>query len=103
MRAREYEAYKHKILAEAGGDKATVESLCDVIFGKDQYDDPKYIVRYRWNPYEESTPLNRFNMLWVWPLFVVFVAPVMYIKHGHTGVRKETKLGQILVKLIGEY
>lgn len=99
MKYREYEAYKHKILNEAGGDKATVYSLCEVLFG----DDSEYIVRYRYDPYMKTTPLNRINMLWVWPLYVVTVAPFLYVKNGHSGVKKESKLGRILTKLIGEY
>jgi len=54
-------------------------------------------------PLPKTTILNRLNSLWVYPLYLLTIAPVYYIIKGQTGVSRETKMGQILTYLLGEY
>ncbi|MNQ79690.1 hypothetical protein D3C85_946420 [compost metagenome] len=97
VKAKEYDAFRHKVIAESGGKNCTVDSLLDTLFESDVY-----VVKYAEDPYEKRTALQRFNLMWFYPLYVVFVAPLMYIKTGHTGLKTDSKLYNLVVKLIGK-
>lgn len=81
----------------------TVNQLLDLLYGNYNSDfESDYKVLFERDPYIESTKLQRFNLFWVWPLWLITI-PFQYIIRGEYGVKKETKLGQILTKLIGHY
>lgn len=98
---RDFEAYRHKIIKAAGGDKATADSVLDVMFDND-LGDSEYIVLHRRNPYIESTKIQRFNMFWLWPIMLV-TAPIRFVVTGSIGVDKYSKTGRLLTRLIGRY
>ena len=54
------------------------------------------IVQY---PKVDSTIMNRVNMLWFMPLFVLTM-PVQYLIKGHTGFSRDSRLGKLITKLL---
>lgn len=62
----------------------------------------EYKVIYLDDPYIKTTMLQRFNLFWVWPLFLI-AAPFSYILRGKIGVDKYTRFGKLLTKIVGEY
>ena len=97
-------AYRHQIEGVIKeGNIQTVKQLLDLLYG-DCYNDfeSDYEVLFERDPYIKTTKLQRLNLFWVWPLWLVTI-PFQYIIRGEYGVKKETKLGQILTKLIGNY
>lgn len=81
----------------------TAKQLLDLLYGDVNNDfTSDYKVLFERDPYIESTKLQRFNLFWVWPLWLITI-PFQYIIRGEYGVKKETRLGQILTKLIGKY
>lgn len=99
---RDCDAFRYKILTEAGGKSATAETVLDVLFGQFNDDDSIYLVKYRHNPYIRTTAMQRINLFWVWPLMLI-TAPVRFILTGSAGVSTSGRLGLTLRKLIGHY
>ena len=52
--------------------------------------------------YCKTTKLQRFNMIWVFPVWLS-VGWIKWILTGSYGVDKNSKAGEILTKLIGNY
>ena len=78
-----------------------VTNLMDILFDSNQndYDCEYCLVKY--SETDETKWWQRVNCLWVCPLMVIHNA-VSWFRTGHfEGVRKESKLGKILVKLVG--
>lgn len=88
---------KSELIEQSGGDKATVESICKTLFSEDSY----WTVELD-KEYKGATPLQRFNYLWVFPLYLVFVAPIQWLRTGHTGLRTNSKFYNLISKLTGE-
>ncbi len=85
-------------------DKFTKDKIIKHLFGDyESRPDSNFKVVYRWNPDIKNTPIQRFNMIWVWPLYMLTVAPYNYITKGDTGVELESRLGKLLNKLVGYY
>lgn len=83
-------------------DKFTKDKIIEHLFGNgDHYSHSKFKVVHRRNPYIETTPLQRINRLWVFPLYFIFVAPYNYIVKGDSWTDSESKFGKFLSKLIG--
>ncbi len=100
---REKDAFRNKIKAEAGGENATAESVLAVLFG--HYHNgyrSAYSVKYKFDPYIETTLLQRFNLLWVWPLMLI-TSPVRFVLTGSIGVAPSGRFGQLLQRLIGHF
>ena len=84
----------------------TKENLLDLI-PKDRFSDPEvdsdiYFTTTT-DPWRKNkTIFNRVNMLWVYPLWLVLVGPVLWISTGKFGIEQTSKCGIIITKLIGE-
>ncbi len=94
-------AMKSAVLKQAGGDAATKESILEVLF-PEQCSQDFYV--YWWeNPWEQpKTMLQRINFLWFAPIFILLIAPVQWIIKGKAGFDERTKIGEVILKLIGE-
>lgn len=104
MRIKDFEEELKDLYGYDKFDKFTKDKIITHLFGDyESRPDSKFKVVYRWNPDIKNTPMQRFNMLWVWPLYMLTVAPYNYITKGDTGVERESKLGKLLNKLVGYY
>lgn len=104
MRIKDFEDELKDLYGYERFDKYTKDKIITHLFGDyESRPDSKFKVFYRWNPDIKSTPMQRFNMLWVCPLYLLTVAPYNYITKGDTGVERESKLGKLLNKLVGYY
>ena len=54
------------------------------------------VVQY---PKVDSTLINRVNMLWFAPIFVLSI-PVQYLIKGHIGFSRDSRLGKVITKLL---
>lgn len=100
----EVEKRKDEIIALAGGDAATIESVLAVLFGTryHDYEDNQYFV-YGYDDEEEKRKWwQRLNALWVVPAVLIFVFPVQWVLKGRTGVKENTKFGRMVISLIGK-
>lgn len=84
-------------------DKYTQDKIIEHLFGMlDRNPTSKFKVVHKRNPYIQTTTIQRINLFWVWPLWLV-ITPFKWIVTGEMGVTKESKVGKILTKLIGNY
>lgn len=91
-------AYRFMVEAEVRKD-ATAREVLDHLFGT--YDECSDYAIYRRKDYKDkSTLLQRFNMLWVVPVFYL-VSPVQWLFSGRVGVSSHTKLGKFIHKITG--
>lgn len=100
----EVEGRKAEIVALAGGEEATAESVLEVLFGTrlNEYEDNQYFV-YGYDDEDiKQKSWQRLNALWLVPLILVFVFPLQWISKGRVGIKENTKVGRLLVKLLGK-
>lgn len=84
-------------------DKYIQDKIVEHLFGMlDRDPTSKFKVVYKRNPYIKTNTIQRINLFWVWPLWLV-IAPIKWIVTGEMGVTKDSKVGKILTKLIGNY
>ena len=74
-----------------GNEPLTAEQALQCLFDSERY--------YKYNYKNKRTSLNRFNMIWVWPVFICCV-PVQWLVGGNIGITKTSKIGKIVDKLI---
>lgn len=86
-------------------DETDMNELLDTLFGK--YDDGEsdYVIyRYdngsEWGLSRKTTLLQRFNMIWVWPLFMITV-PFQWLFLGKVGINGHSKFGKWILKITG--
>lgn len=96
--------YKHKILAEIkeqrGIENPSAGQLLEHLFGDyDGWVASKYTVRKYKSV--KTNAIQRFNALWVYPCYFVFVAPIRWLIAGHTGVETEPRAWKVLEFLLG--
>tara|TARA_R110000744_G_C19371770_1_gene563197 strand:- start:55114 stop:55416 length:303 start_codon:yes stop_codon:yes gene_type:complete len=96
FKRRQNEAYKRVILQEAGGDKATVESVLNLLL-----DDGGYYRVTKWDDYyEERTVWQRIVFCLLFP-FLLLSLPFQWILTGKTGITSKTKLGRFILDITG--
>lgn len=85
----------------SGKDEPSKEDILEVLFSE-EYSNDFYV--YWWdNPWEtDKTIWQRLNYLWFVPIFFVFIAPVQWITKGKVGFDQRTKIGEIILKMLGE-
>lgn len=95
--------YKHLILEDLEKDHRvtnleSAEQVLDHLLG-DGGSATKYHLKEYVQP--KANPVQRLNLLWVWPLYALTVAPVMWVITGDTGLKAESRAYGVLMWLIG--
>lgn len=82
----------------------TAKEVLDFLFGT-YYDDYQhdYVVKHRFYTRggDKTTLINRLNCLWVYPAFIMLI-PFRFVLFGSFKVNEDSRLGRVLIKLIGE-
>lgn len=86
---------KQNIIKEVGGNP-TVDELLTYMLG-DDYSDGEYLV-YRYE-YSKRSLMNRVNMLWVYPTFLISM-PFIWLFTGGTGVTRSSRIGRLIDYLV---
>lgn len=73
--------------------------LMETIFNEDS----RYLLIDTYIEEPKTTVINRLNALWVYPTYLLTIAPVMYILKGNTGINRDSKFGNLIAYLLGEY
>lgn len=96
---RMHKAHRYIVERDVGVD-ATAKQVLDHLFG--DYDEATEYVVYHYNdPYTKpSTLLQRFNRLWVVPVFYIFL-PFQWLFTGEVGIKDHTKFGEFIHKITG--
>lgn len=107
MKEKTNEAYRHVIekeLKESFGENFTANDVLKYFFGdyNNEYRSHSRYTLHRYSKPEQSA-VQRLNILWVWPLYAVLVAPIKWVITGRSGVKAESKAGKILSWLLGSY
>lgn len=103
MKARDFEEELKNLYGYDRFDEYTKNKIIAHLFGS--WEDPsgsEFKVVYRYDPDINTSPIQRFNLLWVYPVWLL-IAPFKWIITGTTGVTKDSKVGKILIKLLGNY
>jgi hypothetical protein len=95
-KTRQRDWHKQGVLREVGED-ATGKQVLDFLFGDEYGRKSDYIV-YKYTQDHRSV-WNRFNLIWVFPIFCV-VAPFQWIISGDIGVDRRSYIGRTMHKLI---
>ena len=88
---------RQRVLLEI--DEPTVSNVLDHLFGKNEYDNPDYVI-YRYEESRDRSFMQRFNSLWVFPIFIISI-PIQWLMMGQIGISRHTKLGRIVNFLVG--
>lgn len=85
----------------SGKDDPSKEDILEVLFSEENTND--FYVYWWENPYDTpKTFVQRLNYLWFLPLFCVVIAPLQWLFKGRVGFDERTKIGEVVLKLIGE-
>lgn len=94
--------YRSELIEDFGKpDSRTAKELMDFLYG-DYDNESDYVVVSRWYPIPKQTRLQRLNLLWVFPLYLLTV-PYQWVFIGSVGVNQDSKIGKLLQKLIGGF
>lgn len=103
IKAKTVKPYKSEVmkeLRERGLENATASEILDHFFGDyDGWVCSDYTIR-KYEPVKE-TLMQRFNLLWVYPLFLI-AAPFRWLIFGRAGFKTESRTYRIIEKLIGK-
>ena len=89
-----------KILIEA--ECETAREILDLLFGDEDFrNNSDFILKYRHPELSDRTLFQRGNVLWIVPIFLI-LAPFRYLIWGESRVNEDSKLGRILIFLVGK-
>lgn len=78
----------------------TPEEVLEYMIGDtDMWLGGEFVV-YRYKHRNKRSFLQRLNLLWVYPLFILTI-PVQYLCIGRWGVNRNTLFGKLVFKLVG--
>ena len=97
-------AYRYLIAQELNKKESelTGVEVLDHLFGHHNNDyQPKS--RYTLRRYKQvkTKKIHRINAIWVYPLWIVLIAPIKWLLTGKTGVQTESKAYRVLRFLLG--
>ena len=94
-------ATKAAVIEHAGGENATKQDILDTLFP--EHGDGYFYVYWWDNPWQTKKKFyHRLNLLWITPLFLIFVAPFQWLTKGRIGFDERSKVGEIILNLVGE-
>lgn len=81
----------------------TAKEVLDFLFGtyNDDYQHDYVVKRRFYTTGGKTTIINRLNCLWVYPVFILLI-PFRFVLFGSYQINEDSKLGMVLIKLIGE-
>ena len=92
-----------EVIERAGGENATKESILEVLFPDRDRDNGDFYVYWWDNPWEEEETIwNRLNYIWFFPIFILLIAPIQWLTKGQIGFDRRTKIGEVILKMLGE-
>ena len=81
------------------GEEVTTTDVLEYLLGNNEdWNGSDYVV-YKYNERSDRSFLQRFNMLWIYPLFILTI-PFQFLFLGNTGVNRNSKIGKIVDKLV---
>ena len=82
-----------------GTDNPTAKEVLEFMIGdSDGWRSGNYVL-YKYNKTKKRNFIQRVNMLWVYPLFVVTI-PLQYLLFGEWGLNRNNKVGKIVDWLV---
>ena len=90
---------RRSVLLEIPSDDPTASDVLDHLLGTDQHDDTQYVV-YKYADEVDRTFIQRFNALWVYPIFIASM-PFQWLFTGRMGFSRHTKTGLMIDYLVG--
>ena len=82
-----------------GTDDPTVREVIEFMIGdSDHWAGGDYVV-YKYNKTKKRNFIQRLNMIWVYPLFIVTI-PMQYLFLGDYGLNRNSKVGKIVDWLV---
>jgi hypothetical protein len=81
----------HYILA-SGNKEPTAKQVLDYITDRDWCSDYEL---HRYESNDTASLMQRINLLWVWPLFVITI-PFQWICTGGFGLKRDSRMGRIV-------
>lgn len=82
-----------------GEENPTANQVLEFMIGNsDQWCGGDFVV-YKYSKSKKRTFLQRFNMIWVYPLFIITI-PFQYLFLGDWGINRNSKFGKIIDKLV---
>jgi hypothetical protein len=82
-----------------GTKKPTAEEVLTYMMGdSDGWRNGDYVV-YKYTKSTKRTFLQRFNMLWVYPLFILAI-PFQFLFVGDIGLNRNSKIGRLVDRLV---
>lgn len=85
----------------SGKDDPSKEDILEVLFSEDCTND--FYVYWWENPWQKKrTAVQRLNFLWFLPIFYIIIAPLQWVFKGEIGFTERTKIGEVVLKMLGE-
>lgn len=85
----------------SGKENPSKEDILEILFSEDQSNE--FYVYWWENPWEEETKWwQRLNKLWFIPVFICVIMPYQWLVRGKVGFNEKTRLGEFILKMIGE-
>ena len=104
FKIKDREVHRHQLnpIIKNKGIK-TSEGLLDLLYGDSEgWIDSEYRIIQRYHDEPKANILRRLNVLWVYPVYLVFFAPVRWLLYGDKGVSEFSRFGKFLRWLTGE-
>lgn len=96
-------AMMKEVIRQAGGENATKEDILEVLFPDSGREYGDFYVYWWDNPWDEDKTIwNRLNWLWFAPIFILLIAPVQWLFKGAVGFDHRSKIGEFILKMLGE-
>jgi len=76
----------------------SLDEFINIIFDENS----EFVIKSKYQKIPKTTFLNRFNLLWFYPLFILSI-PFTYLFFGSFHVSEDSETGKIIIKLIGKY
>lgn len=74
------------------------EALKHILGDVEHYSHSEYVI-YKYETTTQRTLIQRFNYLWVMPLFILSI-PLQWLVKGEIGVSRNGKIGQVIDYLV---
>ena len=85
--------------SETGEENPTAKQVVQYMIGDcDRWTGGDYVI-YKYSDKSKRSFLNRLNLYWVYPLFIITI-PFQFLFFGEIGVNRNSKVGRIVDRLV---